>query len=239
MNEEKSLRGIGAAIASLAQSATAAPCYLIAEVDRLRMVRENTLAALAGFTTEQALWSPAPGKWSISQIADHLLRSEFLYREQFHRLIRMAREGRNLSDKISLREVDSSFAGVPREVMQALEIPTRIFNYFVPSAVREMAIRYPLVSAVNPTSSEPRAGRPVHELSADLAASLEETDKLLRGPLPQNVEVPVIDHPIMGRNNIRQLLRIVIVHEERHQGQIAAIRAMEDFPPDAPTLPSW
>lgn len=223
-------RGIGAAIASLAQAATAAPCYLIAEVDRFHTVRENTLAALAEVSTEQALWSPREGVWSISQIADHLLRSEDLYREQFYRLIRMAKEGRNTPVQISLREIDSSFAGIPRDVMQFFELPARMLNLFVPHAVREMIIRYPLVSALNPTASEPRPGRPIGEISADMAASLTQTENLLRAPLPSNVEGPSIDHPIMGRNNIPQLLRIVIAHEERHQGQIADLRAHADFP---------
>jgi uncharacterized damage-inducible protein DinB len=91
-------------------------------------------------------------------------------------------------------------------------------------------IRYPIVPAVNPTASTPRSDLELALVRAALAASLVETEKLLFGPLPPNVERPVIDHPIMGRTNIRELFRVVIVHEERHQGQMAALRKRADFP---------
>ena len=122
------------------------------------MVREKTLAILGQVTDEQALWSPRKGTWSIAQIADHLLRSEEMYREQFRRLIQMAKEGRGTTIEISLREVNVGFAAIPREVIPLLEFPIKMFNLFVPHVLRETMVRYPLVAALNPRSSEPRAG---------------------------------------------------------------------------------
>ncbi|HVW08067.1 MAG TPA: DinB family protein [Bryobacteraceae bacterium] len=222
-------KAIGAAIAGLAQAATAAPGSLATEVDRFRLVRENTLTVLGEVSAAQAEWSPGHGVWSMVQIADHLLRTEEMYRDQFRQIIDAAREGGD-TIRVSLRDVDSSFAGVPRPVMQLFEFPARMMSQFMPQALREAVIRYPIVSAVNPTASSPRPGLELGAVRTGLAASLVETEKLLLGPLPRNVERPVIDHPIMGRTNIRELFRVVIVHEERHQGQIAGLRARADFP---------
>src|SRR4051812_44841758 len=98
----------GAAIAGLAQAATAAPSNLISDVDRFCMVRENTLGALEPLTEEQAVWSPSAGKWSIAQIADHPLRTEEMYRDQFIRLIERARAGQTAPIMIGFGEVNSS-----------------------------------------------------------------------------------------------------------------------------------
>jgi uncharacterized damage-inducible protein DinB len=223
------VKAIGAAIAGMAQAATAPPGSLAAEVDRFRLVRENTLTALGEVSPTQAAWSPRHGVWSIVQIADHLLRTEEMYRDQFRQIIETARQG-GADIRLSLREVDSSFAGIPRPVMQLFEFPARMVSQFMPQPVREAIIRYPIVSAINPSASTPRPGLELGAVQTALAASLAETEKLLAGPLPPNVEKPVIDHPIMGRTNIRELFRVVIVHEERHQGQIAGLRKRADFP---------
>jgi hypothetical protein len=222
-------KAIGAAIAGLAQAATAAPGTLMAEVDRFRLVRENTLTALGEVSALEAAWSPWHGVWSIVQIADHLLRTEEMYRDQFRQIIHVAREGGS-AIRVTLRDVDSSFAGIPRQAMRLVEFPARMMSQFMPQAVREAIIRYPIVSATNPSASTPRSNAEIGVVRTALAASLAETEKLLCGPLPPNVEEPVIDHPIMGRTNIRELFRVVIVHEERHQGQIASLRARADFP---------
>jgi hypothetical protein len=37
-------------------------------------------------------------------------------------------------------------------------------------------------------------------------------------------------HPLMGVNNVLQLLRIVALHEQRHQSQIGDILRLPGFP---------
>src|ERR1700679_302398 len=87
-------RAVEGAIASAVQ-ATASPGNLVSEVDRLRIVRVKTLGMLEEVTALQALWCPRPQAWSIAQVADHVLLSEALFRDQFQRLIQAAKEGRN------------------------------------------------------------------------------------------------------------------------------------------------
>ena len=223
-------RAIDGAISRVVQGVNAAAWNPEADVERFRAAREETLAILRQVSGEQALWSPKKGAWSIAQIADHLLRSEEMYREQFGRLIRMAEEGRGTSIEISLRDVDVGFAAVPREVIELMEFPLRMFNLFVPHVVRETMVRYPLVAALNPRSSEPREGLNIEKLRRDLAEALAETENFFRTPMPANIHELTINHPVMGNNTIPQMLGIMIAHEKRHHGQMSDVRAQASFP---------
>jgi hypothetical protein len=216
--------------------ALAPPPHLLTELNRFQDIREKTLDILQQVTPQQAQWSPRPGTWSIVQIADHLLRSEELYREQFQRLIQMARSGKGRSIEIPFKEVDTSIAMVPREVMSMLEFPMRMANLFVPHALREALVRYPVISALNPRISDPRTGLTLEKLREDLAASVVETRKVFAPPLPANLERLTVNHPTMGNNNPVELFRILIAHEERHQEQITGIRKNPNFPSAAVRL---
>jgi len=223
-------RTIDGAISRMVQGVNSVSWNPSAEADRFRLVRERTLTILAQVNAEQALWSPRKGVWSIAQIADHLLLSEEMYREQFRRLIQMAREGRGSTIEISLREVDVALAAIPREVIPFLELPLRMFNLFVPHVLRETMVRYPIVAALNPRSSQPRDGLSVGKLSEDLAESLAETESFFQTPMPANIHELTINHPVLGNNTIPQLFRIAIAHEERHQGQMSDVRSHASFP---------
>jgi hypothetical protein len=223
-------RAIDGAISRAVQGANAASGDPDAEIARFREVREKTLAILGPLTIAQAVWSPQDGKWTIAQIADHLLLTEEMYREQFQRLIRTAEEGGGSSIEISLSEVDVGFAAIPREVVPLLEVPMRMFNLFVPHALRETMIRYPIVASLNPRQSQPREGLALGKLRQDLARSLEETEEFFARPMPRNADELTINHPILGNNTIVQSLRILIAHEQRHQEQMERIQARADFP---------
>src|SRR5215470_8061088 len=108
-------RAIDGAISRAVQGAEATVWNPGAEVERFREVREKTLAVLEQLNIPQASWSPGEGKWSILQVADHLLRSEEMFRDQARRLIDAVDEGKT-SIEISSREVDVGFAAIPREV---------------------------------------------------------------------------------------------------------------------------
>src|SRR5437588_6749717 len=87
-------RAIDGAISRVVQGVNSVSWNPGAEVERFEVVREKTLAILGQVSGEQALWIPGKGIWSIAQIADHLLLSEEMYREQFRRLIQTAKEER-------------------------------------------------------------------------------------------------------------------------------------------------
>ena len=224
------MRTFDGAVSRMVQGMMSAPASLAAEVDRYRSVRAKTIAALDELTEEQAAWSPKRGVWSINQIADHLLRSEELYREQFVRLMELGRTGSGTTINISLREVDASFAMIPREIVPIFEIPFRIMNMFVPAIVRETIIKYPVIPALNPKVSDPRPGVTLASMRVGMAGGVEETAKIFAGPLPKNFAELRLSHPIMGNNGFVDILRILTAHEERHLTQMAERRAHPNFP---------
>jgi uncharacterized damage-inducible protein DinB len=214
------MRSIDGALSRLVQSVNSGEWNPVTEMDRLRLAREQTLALLDQVSPAQALWSPPGGKWSIAQIADHLLRSEEMYREQFRRLIE---KGSPID--ISMAELDVGFPGIPGRVIAAVELPMKIFNRFVPHIVRETIIRYPLIAALNPQASAPRDGLDPRKLRDNLADSLLETEAFFQAPMPANIHQLTINHPLMGNNTIPQLFSIMIAHEQRHQAQLTEVMA--------------
>lgn len=203
---------------------------LAAELDRFRRVRARTLEMVRDLSQEQSDFSPSGKEWSVGQNLNHLWLAEKLYRDQFRRLIDLQRAGRRPSIYLSLREVNTSFAFIPREIIPLFELPLITFNLFVPRIVRETMVRFPLLSAKNPSVSEPEKGLPVHELRTALETSLEETEQLFRNNPGIDPTRMTITHPILGSNNIPQILRIVAPHEERHQGQIARVMRDARYP---------
>lgn len=229
-NMSTAVRAMDGAISRMVQSVLSAPANLAAELDGFQQVRAQTLAMLGELTEAQAMWSPRPGVWSVAQIADHLLRSEDIYRDQFQRVIRLSQEGKGTSVQVSLRDMDMSPAIIPREILPFFETPLRIFNYFVPAVLRETMVRFRIVPALNPKVSEPRAGLALGSLRESLAAAVRATAELFQQPLPANVERLTIDHALMGNNTIPGTFRIMTAHEERHQAQITELRALAGFP---------
>jgi hypothetical protein len=142
----------------------------------------------------------------------------------------MAREGKSGTIDISYSDVDTTATFIPREVFSMFEAPLRMFNHFVPFALREAVVRYPVMSALAPKVSTPRTGLSLEKLRQDLAASLAKSMQLFHGPLPSNLESVSMNHPAMGNNNPIEMLGILIAHEERHQGQIEGIQSNSNFP---------
>ena len=201
-----------------------------ADIKRFREVRDQTLSILGRLTDEQAAWSPGAGSWSIAEIADHLLLSEEIYRDQARRLLRKAEEGRGTVLEVSMDEMDVGIAGIPRDVVRALQVPMRMFNLFVPNAVRETMVRYRIVSSLNPRSSQPRHGLIPAQLRLDLSSALVQTEEFMAMPVPSNIDELTISHPVLGNNSLGQAFRMLIAHEERHHDQMARVESLEGFP---------
>ena len=223
-------RALEGAFSRMLYSAFASSDNLSTHLNRLPVVRNKTLEILVDLTPEQAAWSARSGSWSIAQIADHLLRSEELYREQFHRMIQMAKEGQIETIVITFDEIDTQLAVVPRSVASALQFPMRVLNRFIPTAVRETLVRYPLIASLNPKVSAPRPELNLEKLRSGLSASMAETLTLFEGQLPRDLERIRVDHPLLGYNNIVDMFRILLAHEERHQGQMKRAREHPNFP---------
>ena len=131
---------------------------------------------------------------------------------------------------LTFDELDNSIAFIPRDVIPKLTVPLNVLNLFVPRAVREAMFRFPLIPALNPSASQPTRSQPIAELRSRAVLSLDATGKIFCGELPPHLIDMTLSHPILGTNNIVQLLGILTAHEERHHGQIRAVLANSRFP---------
>jgi uncharacterized damage-inducible protein DinB len=193
-------------------------------------VRAATLRVMAPLTQAQLDFAPGSGRWSIGEILDHLLLAENLYRREIEGLIALKRAGKTPYLTRSFADVNVAPIFVPDAMLTWLELPFRLINRFVPSALREAMMEYPLMPMRNPDVGRPHAGRPAVDLRAELAGSLERTHAVLTANRDIDFSELVFDHPLMGTNNVPQILHFLAAHERRHQGQIDDVRRKRAFP---------
>lgn len=217
MSQTHSIEGF---VAGLVKQFTARPDTVASELSRLALIRRQTLGLLSYVTEEQAAWSPKAGAWSVVQILDHVVLFEGLYREAISKLIALQKQGRKPEIKYSLGDIDVSMPGVPRAVWTAIEVPLDIANNFIPAVVRQTIIRFPIVAATSPKIADPRPGLTLAGIKEQLEEAARLTTELLAAPLPDDGRNMKVSHPILGVNNVVDLLGLIAAHEERHQRQI-------------------
>ena len=200
------------------------------DLELFHTVRMATLGLAAELTDQQAAFSPGAGKWSIGEVLDHILLAEQLYRNRFTRLIELKKAGRKAELVSDFSEINTSVLFIPKPILPALELPFKMMNLFVPAAVRETLTRYRLMPAQAPSIAEPRKGRPVAELREALQESLAQTERLFQDNPELNYREMRLSHPLMGNNNVLQLVRIMALHEQRHQDQFRRVMGSAAYP---------
>jgi len=192
--------------------------------------RQRTLELVAGLTQVQIEFSSDPGRWSVGEVLDHLLLAEALNRRDITELIALAKSGRRPYLKRTFADMNVSMAFIPKAMLPSLEVPFRVLNMMVPRSAREFLTRYRLVPAQSPDAGTPRKDRPIDELREELHGSLQEMKALFEANPTLDYRAMIHQHPLMGVNNALQLLRIVALHEQRHQSQISDILRHPGFP---------
>ena len=192
--------------------------------------RRRTMAWAASLRQDQMDWRPASGKWSVGEVLDHVLLAESAYREEIGRLVALKRAGQEAYRKNTFSDVNVRPAFLPEAVMPFLAAPLTVVNQVVPEALRDTITRIPVMPARNPTMAQPRRGRPADALRAELATGLQDTEQMLGGNADLVFDELVTEHPLMGRNTPRGVLRFLTYHEQRHQGQIGALIGDRQFP---------
>jgi hypothetical protein len=190
----------------------------------------HTLAQVEGLTQPELDYAPAPDRWSIGEVLDHMLLAERLNREQVAKLIGMARAGRKAELRLTFSDLNISVAGLPRSLLPLLEAPLTLINMFVPESLRNYLTRKRLIPFRNPDPATPHRGRSAAELRGDLITSLQETERLFQTNADLDHDVMVVQHPLLGRYDVPGLLRFMSAHEERHQSQIVSIQTASYSP---------
>jgi len=204
-----------------------------AKLEQLRATRECTLALVDGLSQAQTEFAASSKAWSVGEVLDHLVRADRLYREKFVQLIHLAQAGKPPVLRVSFAEVNTSIAYIPKPVLGLVEMPLSIMNSFVPKCLPETFVKYRLVPAQAPSIAEPTKGRELDALRADLRNAQQEMEALFSANAGLNFGSMRVIHPLMGDNNIPELLQFIATHEQRHQNQIRDILKLASFPRSA------
>ena len=193
-------------------------------------IRDRTIDMVQALSQEQMDSAPVAGEWSIGEILDHLLLSERMYRRDIAELIQLALAGREPRIYRSFRDMNAGPLCMPSSLLPLFEIPFNFFTTLTPWSVREFIARNDLVPMRHADVTTPRQRRSVTELLLDLAESIRETETLFVEHRNLNYDKMVHHHPLLGIQTVPQLLDLMSIHEELHQGQIFRLRANPRFP---------
>src|SRR5437764_1176452 len=136
------------------------PSRLGESLEEFRRTRARTLALAGGLSQEQLDYVPAPGKWSVGEVLDHVLLAEGTNRGQVIKLIELKRAGRRPELRLTFADLNVSVAYLPRSALQLLETPLTLVSMLVPDGLRNYLTRNRLVPFQNPDVAAPRRGRP-------------------------------------------------------------------------------
>jgi uncharacterized damage-inducible protein DinB len=179
---------------------------------------------VAGLSQHEFDRRPNPRKWSIGEVLDHLLLFDRFLRYDISRLIDAARSGGSIVIRHSFSDVNVAPAFFPKALLPLVEIPFSFSSRFVPSCLRDTLARSRLIRFQHPDIADPRRGRPADELRQELSASIGTIEKLLLDNADVDFHKLHVQHPLLGDNNVVQLLSFMASHEQRHQGQIADLK---------------
>lgn len=187
--------------------------------------RQCTLDLVDGLSQERLDYSPSSGAWSLGEILDHLVLAEKLYRDEIAELVTLQKAGKEARIRRSVRDLDVTLFFLPKAVLPYLAMPLTVFNLFVPTSLRELMTRSPVIPAKNPAIARPQKGKSGESLRQELESSLRETENLFGSNPDLDYSAMVHDHPMLGVNDVPHLLRIAALHEQRHQVQIRRLLA--------------
>jgi hypothetical protein len=163
--------------------------------------REALLAEVRGLSEAQLAFQPAPGKWSIGEILDHLSLAERSIARVASRILQQA-AGRGLIGEPG--SMDPLPHRLDREMFDA--------------------------PAAAPESVLPSPGRPITHLLSSLGESRErllEVSSRADGRVVGNV---TIRHFQLGDLHFYQWLALEGAHESKHLAQIRRIKSHPKFP---------
>ncbi len=219
------------------------------DLELLRRTREKTLNLIGGLSEAQFQFAPAwrlqlfelpflpirvlsppRPKWSVSEVADHLLLFETVFRKDIAKIIQRKKSGQEPVLRLGFREINVSFGFIPRAFLPLLELPVGTFSQIVPNAMVEFLTSNRLLPAQNPDIAAPRKGRRQSELSRDLRISVKASEELFEANPDLDYLRMFRQHPTTGRQNVLEALRMIALHEQRHQQQIQEILDDPAFP---------
>ncbi len=170
---------------------------------RLDASQKKLFAALEGVSAAQWHWKPAPDRWSIAEVADHLDLAEIKTPELVRGLV-----AGPAADPATKAEA----AGKDRRV--AAEIPDR---------TQHRMMRPDFLAPTDRWSSPA-------DFEKDFAANRAKTAAYVKST-HDDLRAHVAPHPEMGLMDGYQWLILIAAHSERHTAQILEIKTLPGYPP--------
>jgi hypothetical protein len=164
-------------------------------------VRARLLASVGGLSEKQVAFRPAPGKWSIGEVLDHLCLAERSMTRTISRLLQQA--------------AGFGMIGLP----DSMEEPRHTVDL--------EAFSRPVLA---PDAVLPSPDRPLARLLADLQESRERLQEVCARVEGRVVGPIQLVHFQLGHLNFYQWLAVVGAHDAKHLRQIAEITAHPEFP---------
>ena len=167
-------------------------------MEEVELARKNFIEACSGLTKEESTFRPTPDSWSITDIAEHIVRAEWGGVNGIWQAI----DGYKHNTPVWSGE----------NINKGLSIETIVDNTWQ----RHQPA---------PEPARPQWGGPVDFWIVCLKNcrhTLTETMTLLTGIDPEEIIYP---HPLSGPLNVYQRLAFLRYHMERHQRQIENIKS--------------
>jgi hypothetical protein len=203
---------------------------LTAAIENFQSVRARTIEMTEGLSDDQAARSVRVGTWSVSQVLDHLVKTEVAFRKYLIQALERARAGEIGTIRLGFREVDPRLRPLPAHWMPLLTPLLFGLHAVIPFALRLLVMRKRgLLWVVAPKIAQPAAGsRALAELRAQLALTMQQTLALFASDarqwdVPDTLPRVRVAHPLYGYNDIAQVMQLMAAHEQRHQQQLRAI----------------
>ena len=197
-----------AAISALAQSAsTASPTTLSPQereyaLQQFQASRDNFLKSIAGLSQKQWTFKPAPDRWSVAEVAEHITVSETMIFGLVQRSLQSP------ADPAKREQVKG------KDQMIVEKLPDRSHKAQAPEMLRptgRWATEADLVKAF--------------EAARDSNMQYIRTTN-------DDLRDHFFDHPVFGTLDLYQWLLLISAHSVRHTEQIEEVKADPNFPKD-------
>jgi hypothetical protein len=164
---------------------------------------ENFLKSIAGLSQKQWTFKPAPDRWSVAEVAEHITISESTIASLVHD---------RLMQSPAAPEKREQVKGKDQLIIE--KVPDRSHKAQAPEILR-------------PTGRWPTEAVLIKQFKASRAANMDyirDTNDDLRDHF--------FDHPALGTLDGYQWLLLISAHSARHTEQIEEVKADPNFPKD-------
>jgi hypothetical protein len=159
---------------------------------------------VAGLSTAQGGWKPAPADWSVAECVEHLVLAEQAGVSGMWKAVAGLRQG------------------VPVWTGEAVHRGR---------SIEDIVARTWAAAQEAPPGAVPRAGAPLGYWAESLRALQGPLEALGRELQDLDLESVVVPHVVSGPLDARQRLEFIRFHMDLHRAQLEAVRRAPGFPP--------